>query len=448
MKWRSLPTLIRHYWAAQRRWHRLNQERLAAYQAQRARQMVAYVHRHSPFYHEHWAGHDLGSWETLPMVDKRTMMRHFATFNTAGITYEAALTAAQQAEDSSTQRSILRDRASNLLTAGLSSGTSGERGLFLVMEREIALWAGNMLARGMHGLRWRGLSVAFFLRAHSHLYTGVQSPFLQLRYLDLVTPLQDVIPELNAYRPQVVVGPPSLLGRLATAQTCGALQIAPERLIAVAEVLEPQVQMQLQTQFAAPVHQIYQCTEGLLAISCPHGSLHIQEDLVALQLEPLPTPTDEPPRYTPIVTDLWRTTQPIIRYCLGDLLQLQEVPCPCGSSFRVISAIEGRVADICFFTTPTGARLPFYPAMIRRMVLENSPLIAEYQAIQPQDDHLHLYLETAPGMEFDTIAKQVHNHITATITAAGAVPPTLYLQAGLPPHPPQTKRRRVQRKLA
>jgi phenylacetate-coenzyme A ligase PaaK-like adenylate-forming protein len=106
-----------------------------------------------------------------------------------------------------------------------------------------------------------------------------------------------------------------LLGALADELAQSRLRIHPQRLISVAETLEPQDRERLQGAFQAPVHEIYQCTEGLLAISCAHGSLHIQEDLVALQFEPLDDQGARlgAERVTPIVTDLWRRTQPIIR---------------------------------------------------------------------------------------------------------------------------------------
>src|SRR2546423_12364179 len=115
-------------------------------------------------------------------------------------------------------------------------------------------------------------------------------------------------------------------------------------MISVAEMLEPQGQEPLQETFNVPVHQIYQCPEGLLAVSCADGSIHIQEDLVALQFEPVSNGDDR--RFIPIVTDLWRRTQPIIRYRLNDILQLDPALCPCGSSFRVIQSIEGRCDDL------------------------------------------------------------------------------------------------------
>src|SRR5262249_52824523 len=111
---------------------------------------------------------------------------------------------------------------------------------------------------------------------------------------DLMMPLDVAIAALNDFQPQIIVGPPSLLGFLAEARAQGKLKAAPERLISVAEVLEPQDQERIRATFGAPVHQIYQCTEGFLAISCAEGSLHIQEDIVALQFEPQPEAASAP----------------------------------------------------------------------------------------------------------------------------------------------------------
>lgn len=453
----QLPTLLRHFSAAQWRWRTLRGERLLHYQDVRARQMVTHAYCHSPFYQRHWAGEELAAWRTLPTVDKRAMMAHFADFNTQGIAHAAAHQVAQQAEQSRDFRPTLRGRNSQTLTAGLSSGTSGERGLFLVTQQESAAWAGVILARVLHGIPWRGCRVAFFLRAFSNLYAGINSPFLQLRYFDLQQPFDAAVAALNRYQPQILVGPPSLLTALAALQRANMLHITPARIIAVAEVLEPQDELQLQSTFGVPVHQIYQCTEGLLAISCSQGALHIQEDLVAIQLEEIavpnvesgastryPTPS-QPPHYTPIVTDLWRTTQPIIRYRLGDLLRVREASCPCGSPFRVITAIEGRVADLCYFSMPTAERYPLFPATLRQLLLASSAAITDYQLIQSQDDQLAIYLVTAPGTDFQTVAQQVHDQVIAAVTAHGCLPPTVQVRAGLPPRSATTKRRRIQR---
>ena len=438
MKMHDMQRVLSHFVRARWRWHTLSSVSLQRYQEERARRIVAYAQRHSPFYRSHWHGHDLHDWRQLPTINKELMMTHFDTFTTCGIGREEAMAVALKAERD-------RDFSPQLkgLTVGLSSGTSGHRGLFLVSPAEQAAWAGIVLARTLHRLPTKQLRVAFFLRSNSNLYEQVGRGPIQFRYFDLMLPLSEAVGALNAFQPHIVIGPPSLLSLLAGESERGSLSIHPQRLISVAEVLDEYEQKRLQNTFNAPVHQIYQCTEGFLAASCDRGSLHIQEDLVALQFEPI-TDSDGT-RATPVITDLWRRTQPIIRYRLNDIVQLDPAPCVCGSSFRVIRAIEGRSDDICYFETMQGDRRPFFPDILRRMVLLASPHINDYQIVQERDGGLQVYLTTVPSIAFALVAGPVRASIDATIAHYDCRPVRVQIEEGLPAPIAGAKRRRVRR---
>lgn len=425
-----------HFLRARWRWQHLRGQRLQHYQERRAQQIMAYTSQHSPFYRDHWSGHDLQNWQELPLVDKQLMMTNFDTFNTRGIKRDTAMEVALRAERS-------RDFHSSLdgLTVGLSSGTSGHRGLFLASREEQAAWAGTILARTLHHLSARRLRVAFFLRSNSNLYEQVGGSLIHFRYFDLMLPLDEAVAALNDFQPHIIVGPPSLLGFLAQKCTSGDLHTRPERLISVAEVLEEQDREKIQATFQVPVHQIYQCTEGLLAVSCEQGSLHIQEDVVIIQLEALPGSEDK--KVMPIVTDLWRKTQPIIRYRLNDVLQLEPLPCACGSPFRVIRSIEGRCDDICYFDSLAGGARPFFPDIVRRMILLASQDITDYQAIQQRRGQLNIHLSITPGGSFESIAASVRESVNATIAYYECQQAVVRIEQGIPPPAPGIKRRRV-----
>lgn len=419
------------------RWHHLRGPLLERYQEQRAQRLVGYVREHSPFYRAHWAGHDPREWRTLPTVDKQLMMAHFDTFQTRGFTREQVMEVALRAERERDFRARLDD-----LTVGLSSGTSGHRGLFVVSPREQAAWAGTILARTLHAFPRRALGVAFFLRSNSNLYEQVGSRLIRFRYFDLMLPLAEAVAALNDFQPQIIVGPPSLLGALARESASGHLRVRPQRLISVAEVLEEQEQQAIQEVFQVAVHQIYQCTEGLLAVSCERGSLHIQEDAVVLQCEPLPG--SDGTRVLPIVTDLWRTTQPIIRYRLNDVLQLATQPCTCGSPFRVIRAIEGRCDDVCSFISREGGLRPVYPDTIRRMILLASQHISDYQVVQSRVGHLSIALALAPRATFASVSVSVAASVQSTLAFYDCQPAQVEITQGVTPPAPGVKRRRVQ----
>lgn len=433
---RAAPLIAAHFLRARWRWQTLRGPRLDRYRERHARRIVAFARAHSPFYADHWRDHDPIEWRNLPTIDKQLMMANFDRLNTRGVRRADAEAVALAAERGRDFRPTL-----GALTVGLSSGTSGHRGLFLVSPWESAAWAGTILARTLTPRR-EPTRVAFFLRANSNLYEGLGGRLVRFRFFDLMLPVADAVAALNAFDPAFIVGPPSLLGFLADAREAGELRARPDRLLAVAETLEPQDRARLETVFAAPVGQVYQCTEGLLALSCPSGSLHVQEDLVAIQYEPLP---GDAGRVTPIVTDLWRRTQPIIRYRLNDVLQLDPAPCRCGSPFQVIAAVEGRQDDLCHFLAADGTTRPFFPDTIRRAILLASPHILDYRATQERPGHLRVALALPPDIPFAPIADEVRANLTTTITGYACRPPDLTIEEGIPPAEAGVKRRRVRR---
>jgi phenylacetate-CoA ligase len=150
---------------------------------------------------------------------------------------------------------------------------------------------------------------------------------------------------------------------------------------------------------------------------------------------------------TPVVTDLWRRTQPIIRYRLNDVVRLAPAPCPCGSPFRVIEAIEGRCDDLCYFFDNAGARRPVFPDTLRRAILLASAAILDYTILQVRDGQLQIRLLVADETAFDAVAAAVADTLQATLAGYALRPADVTVAAGLAPRPADAKRRRVQRRI-
>ena len=413
----------------------LRGDALTRYRDRRAGAIARYASRHSPFYRDLYQKRNLDDWQHLPTVDKTAMMACFDTFNTRGVSREEAFAVALAAERNRDFAPVVRGN----LTVGLSSGTSGHRGAFLVSPLEMAAWAGTVMQRVLHQLPRSGYRVAFFLRSNSNLYERLNGR-IQFRWFDLMMPYADQIAALNLYQPNLLVAPPSLLRALAHASERGLLRIRPQRIVSVAETLEVQDREALEAVFAVPVGQVYQCTEGFLAATCSANRLHVNEDLVALQYEPV----DDTGRMTPIVTDLWRTTQPILRYRLGDVLTLDDTPCPCGCAFQVIRSIEGRCDDVCTFpSVETGTPRRLYPDTIRRMVLLADDRITDYAAVQEQSGHLRIHLTTTENAPFDAVRAAVLSCATDILASYHCRADALEIVSGLPTLPPGTKKRRV-----
>lgn len=378
---------------------------LIRWQDAQVRRAMAELLPRSPFYREHYQGHDLHAWRSLPTIDKSIMMANFDTLNTVGATLDDAVAIAMKAETT-------RDFSPNITTAdnvdvtvGLSSGTSGHRSLFLASPEDRATWAGTILSKLLPGglISTRSDRVAFFLRANSTLYESVRSRRLAFHFFDLFDELDEHVYRLNAVQPTVLIAPPSMLRLLAKALQGGQLTIQPERVISVAEVLEPIDERFIRRQFRQTVHQVYQATEGFLGSSCAYGTIHLAEEAVVIQREPvgqIAGETSHSRRFTPIITDFRRRTQPIFRYRLNDILVERSVPCLCRSPYVGLEAIEGRADDVFYLARATGgagdsARFrPVFPDFVRRAMLRSSSDIEEYGVRQTRLDELEVFAST------------------------------------------------------
>lgn len=353
----------------------------AAFEAWQQRRLQRFLDTHlprSPFY-RNYAGQPLSA---LPIVDKQAMLAHFGGMNTAGIALDEATRVGLAAETTRDFTPELRG-----MTVGLSSGTQGTRGVFLVSAGERARWAGIMMARALPG--WltsrllagiRPVKVAFFLRANSNLYATLKSRRVDFRFYDLVQGVDCHLGALIELQPDLLVAPARVLGALAQRRLDGALPIRPARVISVAEVLEDGDRALIERAFGVQVHQLYQCTEGFLGYTCEAGVLHLNEEYVHIEPEWL---DEAKTRFVPIVTDFSRTTQLILRYRLGDVLRVRSTPCTCGAAGRAIEAVEGRCDEVLWLRSLVdGSPAPLYPDMVRQAAIAASVSLPDYRIEQ------------------------------------------------------------------
>lgn len=318
------------------------------------------------------AGHYGRTYERLddvPIIDKAAVLADFSGFNVHGVDLDTALSVARAAEESRDFRGVLPGG----VTVGLSSGTSGRPGVFLVDRAERMRWAGTVLGRLLDRRSvaqllqpWRPpVRIAFCLRANSNLYESVASRRLEFRFVDLVSRFDDVLAEVAAARPDVLVAPSTVLAELARAAARGDLGIAPRLVVAVAEVLDPADAELVERAWDVRPRRVYQATEGLLALDCAHGRLHLNEQGVVIEEEWLDA---EHRRFVPIVTDFDRSTQLVVRYRLDDVLRVpvDDVRCPCGDPARVIDAVEGRADEVVQAVDAEGRTVPVVPDTLRR----------------------------------------------------------------------------------
>ncbi|NHQ81403.1 CoF synthetase [Chromobacterium vaccinii] len=426
-----LIRILAAYW----RTRRLGFRDRAALERHQARQMgrfLARLRRRSPYFAK------LGTlpFAQWPQMDKASMLKHFDDMNTAGLKLDDVMDAALRAERSRDFSPTLNGH-----TVGLSSGTSGQRGAFVVSKGEQARWAGIMLAKALPDGLLAGEKVALFLRANSNLYGAVRSRWLTFRFFDLFQPLDRHLQSLDAYAPTILLAPAQVLRALALAQLDGRLRLSPKRTYSIAEVLEPQDRAVIEQAFGC-VHEIYQATEGFLASSCEYGTLHLNEEYIHVEPEWL---DEERRRFAPVITDFSRHTQPIVRYRLNDVLQARAEPCPCGRAAMALDAVEGRCDDMLRLPGRDGGELTVFADVMGRALATALPLEADYRLRQTGPAELALDAEV-PAAALPAIRHRLERTLADLGVDAEALRWTLSDQ--VPAMDATRKRRRIVRELA
>lgn len=339
-----------------------SRQQLSHFQQKQFKRLIKGSLVHCPYYQD-YLNKPLDQW---PIMDKKTMMENFNELNTVKISKSQALAVALQAEASRNFTPMIAD-----IAVGLSSGTSGQRGLFLVSPKERDAWVGILLAKALPGGLWQKERIAFFLRANNQLYMNLsQHRKIQFYFFDLLDDFNQQIEELNRIKPTILSAPASVL--VALAKEKSRLKIRPAKIFSVAEVLDDQDENLIQQAFNCPVSQVYQCTEGFLAISDPSNRLLLNEEHLIIEKEWL----DEH-RFIPIITDLLRSTQPIIRYRLDDVLIEERST----GIFTQLSKIEGRVGDICY-AQKNNAIEPLFADVLRQHLAAFPNKLDDYQIKQ------------------------------------------------------------------
>lgn len=275
--------------------------------------------------------------EAFPITEPHAMRARTADWNSLGLSAEAILAGAEAAERGESGEV----RAG--VFAGFSTGGAGVRGAFLSSATERARYLGQILAKLLPDNALRRRRIGLCLRADNALYRDVANagPFA-FRYFSLGADALERARDISAFAPDVFIAPPHVLADLARFADAGAF--APprfERLYFGAEPMGAGERAWIATILGARPDPIYQATEGFLGAACKHGALHLNEDSIRFEFEPVGAG-----RHRAVVTDLRRTSQPMVRVRLDDLVELIDAPCPCGSPLQIIAPVEGRVSDV------------------------------------------------------------------------------------------------------
>jgi phenylacetate-CoA ligase len=366
-------------------------DRLLAERERLLRRLLAYAKARSPWHARRLAGIDPADFaeariRELPVMTKADLMENFDQVVTdRRVTLEDA---------NRHLASLKEDRyflGSQHVVA--SGGSTGRRGVFVYDGPAwVDLWAG-MQRYGVRlgcvpslGSRLRVAQIGADKAVHviNALSQTFSTPLLNFRRFPVAMPFPEMVAGLQVFQPTILQGYPSVLLELAREQEAGRLSISPRAVVAGAEPLLPETRAVLQRVFGRIAHNWWAASEtGLLGASCGHGPwMHLTDD--RLIIEPVDE-TGEPvaagKRAAKLfVTNLFNSAMPLIRFEITD--SIVEIPgaCPCGSAFRRVADVEGRLEETFLYT----GGLVVHP-MVFRSVLSNHPDVVDYQVRQTKD---------------------------------------------------------------
>jgi putative adenylate-forming enzyme len=330
------------------RWSR---DELLAHQQRALRELREFAVARSPLYAELHHGLEDEPLTALPVVTKATVMDRFDELVTDR---DVRLADVQTYLATATATSRFKDR----YRVAATGGTTGRRGIFLTDPAE---WR-TVLASYSRAYDWAGIAASLTHRlrmavissrnpTHQSAMVGatVASRFIPTLRLDATQPIEEIVRELNAFRPDALVGYASMLRTLADEQVDGRLRIRPQGVMSASEVLTEAARERLRLAFGIPPTNVYAATEPAgIASECRQGRMHRFEDLVIAEIvdEDNQPVADGTYGARLLVTVLFSRTQPLIRYELSDRVATATGTCPDGLPFALLAGIQGREEEV------------------------------------------------------------------------------------------------------
>jgi phenylacetate-CoA ligase len=328
----------------------ISEEELRAWQDAKLRGIVRHAVAHVPYYHDLFQARGIRAEDIanaddlarLPRLSRKMVHDGEGSFHADNMrSYGPILT--RTSGSSGSPLEFYLDRASNVLE-------------FVHYWRHWG-WAGYRI-----GQRFAELASIHFLRRPyldgkiSDLQRGYGRLLLNAMRLSRAN-INDYAALMARFRPFYLKGLPSALFHLATLMEAEKASRPPLRAVfSNGENVTPQMRATIEAAFQCPLLDCYGHMERTACIAqCLEGSYHVLSDYGLIELAD-PKPSGEPgiDLATAIGTSLYNRAMPLLRYEIGDLIEVYRNPprCRCGRSFPVVRGVRGRIATA--IVTPEG----------------------------------------------------------------------------------------------
>jgi len=209
-----------------------------------------------------------------------------------------------------------------------------------------------------------------------------------LRIISSMTDICEQLRLIREFKPTNLLAYPSnLAGLIAQCEKDGTTLIGLKHIWSIGETMSRELRGRVETFFGAPVEENYSSQElGVIATQCPvSGLLHVVSESVIVEvLDDKGAPCAQGQVGKVVVTDLHNFATPLIRYEVGDHVEVAG-PCPCGRHLPTLKSIKGRTRNL--ITWPDGTK--HWPEMGFRRFREVAP-ISQFQFIQHNVENIEV----------------------------------------------------------
>ena len=372
-----------------------SRERVRDEQVRRLRRMLAHAQRHSQFHAARLAHIDaeafqLEDLEALPSMTKDDVMNAWDEVVTDPELHLQDVVAHLDA--------LLSGEKTNAYLLGkyyaaATGGSSGKRGIFLWDWKTFVVMANitnRMEARQdlreppAGPRRTAVICAGSFVHGSRFLFPTMLDPAREARIFPAGRPLPELIAGLNEYQPDRLVGYASIIQEVCAEARDRRLNIRPQRISTNSEPLLDEARAMALEVWGVNIHNTWGSVEIGLAASEGESfsGMTLAEDFLIFEaVDASNRPVANLERAEKVlVTKLYGTVMPLIRYELTDSLILDAGPNPDAVGCRRIREVKGR-SDAWFVYS---GNIRIHP-MSFRGVLGQNPHISEYQVQQTPD---------------------------------------------------------------
>jgi phenylacetate-CoA ligase len=381
-------------------------DRLRANQLHRLREAVAHAREHVPFYREELRRLGLGAGDVegpgdlalLPIVDREMLA-------------------------ADPERFLSRAEPPDRYVELRSGGSTGDPITLRIHPRSLfeqAIYSerhrGGVVSKLAGKRRYREARVADIPSSYAgghHVSSSFRrlsliAPSLrfQRRQFSAIEPLEDLVPSLDAYDPDVLASFGSFQEMyLAHLISTGHRARLPRVMVYAGDGMSANARRLARERFGIRTLSIYTATEAFqIGFECERNrGHHLNEDLFPIRV--VGPGGEEVPDGEPgevIVSNLESRGTVLLNYRLNDVAARLGEPCPCGRTLPLLSLVQGRSDD--WLEGPDGRRLHSQSV---RIFMHDELEVVRYQVVQAEPDRFGAALVTVPGADRERLAARL-----------------------------------------